>query len=362
MPRPNTGPRLKPPGKRPYYYIAWFEGGRERLRSTGTADGGEAEAAFARFLSERQRERGREPRHTGAVFISEVLDLYGSEHAPTRADPQRIGYAIAALMSFWEGKKVADITKRSCRDYRRLRGVSDGTLRRELGTLTAALNFAAGEKLIRKDQVPLVELPEKPEGKDRWLLRGEAAALLNAARTARGDVRLYLPLFVMLGLYTGARKTAILTLRWPQVDLEKRRINFAKGARKSNKGRAHIPIPDRLMPFLRSAWRRRMSDVGFVIHDAGRPIKDIGGAWDGNEAKDAPIQGSFGRACRRAGLLGVSPHTLRHTCGTWMAQSGVDLWKIAGWLGQSYATTVELYAHHHPDFLDEAKQSADRRR
>jgi integrase len=61
-------------------------------------------------------------------------------------------------------------------------------------------------------------------------------------------------------------------------------------------------------------------------------------------------------------LLGVSPHTLRHTCGTWMAQSGVDLWKIAGWLGQSYATTVELYAHHHPDFLDEAKQSADRRR
>jgi integrase len=349
MPRPNTGPRLKPPGKRPFYYIVWFEGGRERLRSTGTADGRQAEAALTKFLNERQRAAG--PRDPGELPIADVLALYGEEHAPTRKAPARIGYAISALLPYWSGKTVADITKSSCRRYAAKRGVSAGTIRRELGVLTAALNYAAGEKLLKKEQVPLVELPTKPEGKDRWLTRNEAARLLNAARTGRRDVRLYLPLFVILGLYTGARKTAILTLRWPQVDLDGRRINFRQGG-ETNKKKAHIPIPNRVMPFLRSAWKRRTSDVGFVIHDAGKPIKDIG---DG-------AHGSFGGAVDRAKLKDVTPHTLRHTCGTWMAQKGVDLWKIAGWLGQSYATTVELYAHHSPDFMDDAKASHDRGR
>jgi hypothetical protein len=44
MPRPNTGPRLKWIEKRQAWYVVWYEAGRERLRSTGTADGGEAEA------------------------------------------------------------------------------------------------------------------------------------------------------------------------------------------------------------------------------------------------------------------------------------------------------------------------------
>jgi integrase len=262
------------------------------------------------------------------------------------------------LLGFWDGKTVGDISKTTCRNYAKHRQRAAGTVRRELGTLTAALNFAVHEKLL--ERAPHVELPEKPEGKDRWLTRGEAAKLLSAARTGRGDVRLYLPLFVLLGLYTGARKQAILTLRWPQVDLERGRIDFRKGSRRTNKGRAHIPIPARLLTFLRLAWRRRMSDVGFVLHDKGKPIKDIGGGWDGVD-EEGHGQGSFGTACKKAGLVDVTPHTLRHTRGTWFAQDGVGLWDIAGWLGQSYATTVELYAHHHPDHMEEAKRASDRR-
>ncbi len=353
MPRPNPGPRLKWLAKRQAWYIVWYAHGRERLKSTGTADGREAEAKLASFIGERQRRaRSAGPRDPWEVPVAEVLDLYGTERAPSRVDPVRIGYAIAALLPFWSDKSVSDINKSACQRYATARQRAPGTIRRELGTLTAALNFAASEGLIRKEAVPFVELPEKPDGKDRWLTRSEAAKLLNAARTGRSDVRLYLPLFIVLGLYTGARKQAILTLRWPQIDLERGRIDFRKGTRRTNKGRAHIPIPARLLTFLRLAWRRRMSDVGFVIHDKGRPIKDVG------EGK----HGSFGGGVARAGLVDVTPHTLRHTRGTWLAQAGVDLWEIAGWLGQSYATTVELYAHAHPDFMNDAKRATDRRK
>ena len=157
----------------------------------------------------------------------------------------------------------------------------------------------------------------------------------------------YLPLFILLALYTGARKEALLSLRWPQVDLDRRRIDFnPPGRKRTSKGRAVIPIPRKLMVLLRLA-KRRGSDLGYVLHQDGDRILDV--------------KRSFARACRDANLAGVTPHTLRHTCGTWMARNGFDLWEVGGWLGQSHARTTELYVHHHPDYFSAALQAADRK-
>ena len=45
-----------------------------------------------------------------------------------------------------------------------------------------------------------------------------------------------------------------------------------------------------------------------------------------------------------------------------MAQRGVPLREIAGYLGHSEQRTTELYAHHHPDFLmkNAARKSFER--
>lgn len=359
MPRPNTGPRLEHIDGRAALYIVWYEAGRKQRRSTGTADRRTAEAALAAFLRERElAERPAGPADPASYPIAAALDLYGTLHAPNTADPVRIAYAITPLVEFWGDQTVEAITKQTCRAYAGWRAKAPATIRRELTTLRAALNFAREEG--RLTRVPHVELPEKPDGKDRWLSHSEAAKLLNAARTGRGDVRLYLPLYIVLGLYTGARPGAILALRWPQVDLDAGRVNFeAIGTRRTNKRKVKgQPIPRRLLTFLRLA-RKRGTELGYVVHDKGTRIKDIGGGWDGNP--DKPGHGSFGNACKRAGLVGVSPHTLRHTCGTWMAQRGVPLHLIGGWLGHTSAKTTELYAHHHPDFMDDALKAADRR-
>lgn len=354
MPRKNRGAYLHYVPKRGVLYIQWYELGTKRQRSTGTADYREAEKQLAAFITERGRvDTPSGPRGPGEFPIVDALMLYGEEHAPTTADPARIAYAIDALLPFWGDSMVSSITQETCRAYTRERSRSDGTVRKELGALRAALNFA--HRYGRLTSVPHVFLPAKPEGKQRWLSRGsggEAVRLLHAAIRTRADTRLYLPLFIVIALYTGARKEAILSLRWPQVDLARGRIDFnPPGRKRTSKGRPALPIPDRLMTFLRIA-RRRGTDLGYVVHRDGERIKDIGDAKSG----------SFGRACIKAGLTGVTPHTLRHTCGTWMAQDGVDLWQIAGWLGQSHARTTELYAHHSPEFLAGARRAADRRR
>ncbi|WP_441252792.1 site-specific integrase [Tardiphaga sp. 71_E8_N1_1] len=244
------------------------------------------------------------------------------------------------MVPFWQGKSVVNVTRESCRAYVTFRARSPGTARRELGVLRAAINHA--HRSGRLARVVAVDLPDSPEARDRWLTRKEAAALLRSAlREPR--VRLHLPLFILLGLYTGQRKEAILSLRWPQVDLIAGRVDFnSPDSRRSNKRRAHQPIPRRLLAHLRRA-RLRGTDLGFVVHENGKRLGDI--------------KRGFASACNRAKLGEVTPHVLRHTCATWLMQRGVPLWETAGYLKMTQETLQRVYGHHHPDFLKGAAEA-----
>jgi integrase len=269
-----------------------------------------------------------------------VLDDYAREHGPETAAPWRIASAVKSLVEFWQGRYVADVTRETCRRYEKSRNRSAGTVRRELGVLRAAINHAHREGRVTRTVA--VRLPEKPQARDRWLTEAEALTLYRASMS-EPRVRLHLPLFILLGLYTGQRKEAILSLRWVQVDLNAGLINFnAPGARRSNKRRAHLPIPSTLLRRLQRA-RQRGVELGFVVHENGQRLKDI--------------KRGFSSACSRAGLTGVTPHTLRHTCATWLMQRGVSLWDAAGFLGMSRETLERVYGHHHPDFLQNAARA-----
>ena len=156
-------------------------------------------------------------------MIADVLTDYAREKGAHTAAPERIGFAIDRLVEWWGDASVDAVRPETCRRYRRERGASDGTIRRELGCLRAAINHAFKEGSLTS--APSVELPPSPPGKDRWLTRSEAGRLLWAAKS-EPSVRLYLPLFILLGLHTGARKGAVLSLRWTQVDLVQGRIDF----------------------------------------------------------------------------------------------------------------------------------------
>jgi integrase len=80
--------------------------------------------------------------------------------------------------------------------------------------------------------------------------------------------------------------------------------------------------------------------------------------WAGERVKS--VKKGFAEACRRAGLAGVTPHTLRHTAATWMAEAGVPMRQISLCLGHtSTAVTERVYAKHTPDYLRDAVAALD---
>jgi len=87
-----------------------------------------------------------------------------------------------------------------------------------------------------------VWLPDRPEPRDVWLTRSEFARLLWAALKAP-KARGHLPLFLLLAIYTGRRKEAILSLRWANVDLVNGTIDFRRsGQSETNKKRGTVSV------------------------------------------------------------------------------------------------------------------------
>lgn len=149
----------------------------------------------------------------------------------------------------------------------------------------------------------------------------------------------HLCLFIHLGLYTGWRKEAILSLRWSKVDLGRSKIDFCRdGTPETKKKRGLCAIPPRLRPYL-----VRASGVG---HNIGHVI-----LWEGKAIED--IKTTFNNAVVRAYLAKVSPHTLKHTAATWLMQSGKDPFKISDFVITSVPTLLKHYVHHNPDHQNE---------
>lgn len=230
------------------------------------------------------------------------------------------------------------ITREVCRTYRDMRyrqGRMPATVRKELETVRAGMNFS------KEGKAAIFELPPQPKAKERFLSKEEARALVKAARSFP-----HIRAFIVLSLTTAARQSALLELTWDRVDFKRGRISLALGddLDETRKRRANVPMNRRARLYLEALYRARTSE--FVIEWGGRQVLSI--------------KKGFRAAVDRAGLEDVTPHILRHTAASWMAMARVDMLDISKYLGHSdMSVTIRRYAKVHPDFLKEASEALD---
>lgn len=324
MPAPDRPRLVRVPGR-----DTWHIYHRRRRLSTGCTDRTAAEAVLARYLADLDRPQ------SATLSVAEILARYLADRREAgKPGAERLGFAHKPLARHFGARPPEAIDEAACRLYARRRlaeGVRESTVRTEMQALRAALRWAAAEKLI--PEAPRVTMPGRPRPRDRWLTREEAARLVAAC--ASHHVRL----FVVLALNTAARAGAILALTWDRVDLERRVIDFrVPGQTETRKRRVAVPINDTLHAALGEA--KALAATEWVVE------------WGGGRVRS--VKHGFRDAAKRAGLAGVTPHTLRHTAATWMAQEGVPMWDIAGMLGNSVEMVTDTYAKWSPEHLRRA--------
>lgn len=264
---------------------------------------------------------------------------YRDEHATKRiaANMDYSGRAILPELGHLAPDEVTTVKVRAYMAKRAKAGRKPGTIWTELNHLQIALNWATSNRLI-SDRI-FVERPSKPPPRDRRLTRAEARRLLDAAEFP------HVALAIALMLGTAARVGAILDLTWDRVDFERGLITYADRTDLSRrKGRATVPMTEDLHRRLTEARGGAISE--FVVEWAARQV--------------GSIKRGFARAVELAGLEGVTPHVLRHTAASWMAEGGVPMTEIAAVLGHTDSRTTErIYARFSPGYLRKAVSHLD---
>lgn len=313
------------------WYVTWSEGGRSRRTSTRTSDESEARRFLTRFkaalatppeeftfadlasayIKDRELAGKYMPAIRGALHAPL---LHFADHAPSQIGQEQIREYIAKRP--WYG-----------RDRSAPRPVAKSTIDKEIRFIRQVQRFGAREGW--GNDTPAIKSTGQNPPRERYLLRSEYDAIREHAAP-------HLRLFLTLALNTTQRKSALLSMRWSQVDFDHNMI-WADGGNQV-KRRSSVQMSATLRTALEEASRRARSP--FVIEYRGRPVKDVKRAWQ--------------RACQRAGVNDVRIHDLRRTAASWMLQKGATFAQVAAVLGDTEEMVRKHYGKFSPTFMREA--------
>jgi type 1 fimbriae regulatory protein FimB len=156
----------------------------------------------------------------------------------------------------------------------------------------------------------------RERGKD-FLSESEIDRLLSGTKRGRHDVRDYLLILMMYR--HGLRVTEAIRLRRDDVNLDEARLWVRR--LKNSRSVEHPIAGDELR-----AIRRYLA-----IRDDGLPWLFI--SERGQPLTRRAVFYLISTAGKNVGLKGVHPHTLRHSCGYYLADKGTDLRTMQDYLG-----------------------------
>ena len=162
--------------------------------------------------------------------------------------------------------------------------------------------------------------------RSRFLDRSELSRLFAALKqkATSPDLRDY----VNLALWTGARKSDVLAMRWNDVKLKDNRWDVPD----SKSGFYVLPLTPEAIAILKSRQRKSSTDNPWVFPSFGKEghVVDLKGAW--------------ARLLKRAKITDLRQHDLRRTLGSWQATQGSSLIVIGKSLGHKSLDATEVYS------------------
>jgi integrase len=315
------------------WWIEFYDQNKKRVfESSGSTNRSKAERLLENRHTDIERGLYRGPCR---ITLGEFSEKYLTHAKANKSSWDRDSGMLKHFQGFFGNRNLGEISVMDLEEYKSYRStlVEKSTVNREVALLKHMFNLAIAwdlypktnpvrkVKFFREDNVTLRTL--SPEEEDR-LVRNASAYVQDVARFA---------------LNTGMRIGEIFGLRWDQVDLREGIISVY--ASKTGKTRK-VPTNDVTERILQYWLLGRRNDHVFFNLDTGKPLRDL--------------KAGFQLACKKAGISGVTWHTLRHTFASRLVNRGVDIVTVKELLGHSTVTVTMRYAHTNLASKQEAVQ------
>ena len=320
-----------------YYYLCYTdESGKTRYISTRKKKKSDA-LKFLREFKEKEHSKKQKIRN---ITVSEFKKEY-FEYSKTIHTANSHQSARAALNEF--EKIVGDISlsnvgvKEVESFIANKRKKSVHTARRCFVTVSAAMNKACDWNYLNSNPFANVVKPKLPELQPLFFSKEEFKKLLEIIDN--DEFRELCIVAVLTGMSFGE----LANLQWEHVDLINRIIYVQNTEEFTTKSKRNRKIPMNQVLHRLMAMRKESAVNRYVFHNGMSKLdKDY-------------VSKKFKQYVINAGLNNkLHFHSLRHTCASWLVQSGVSLYEVQRILGHSSISVTEKYAHLQESQLSEA--------
>ena len=250
------------------------------------------------------------------------------------------------LNPYFGNMRVDRITEFTVKKFRKLlrdQGRAEAGVNRILATYRHMGNTLFKRKLIR-EPLPMIKLESPNNRRDRVLSPEEEKSLLVEALK---DSNAYIWLFIKMGLSTSMRHKEILSARFDRLDTHRRRLKvMVKGGK----------------------WRKQPLSLGLtdiLQHERDMAEDPDGWIFPNPRSKSGhydSMKKSFRRCVLRAGMnpAEVTPHTMRHTAITNLADTGVHARTLQEFSSHQTLRMTMRYTHARQEMVDEAIKMMER--
>ncbi|WP_279117635.1 site-specific integrase [Acidithiobacillus thiooxidans] len=301
----------------------------------------DAEAWARGIESEMDRGVWRDRSEAENTTLKECLDRYLAEVTPKKKSKGEGWYVQAWMTRPIASRFMASIRgKDLASEIRAMEGEGKGAnhIRLHLAVISHLFNVARREWGMESLENPtdLVSNPKLPQGRNRRLVNDEEERLLAACADARNPWLRPVVIFAIetamrageivetwkLNKKTGKREMVSIGLQWSEVDLKKRTAHLPKT---KNGDARTVPLSSRAAATLEALPRNLDGRVFGVTYDG--------------------IHQSYVRACRRAGIKGMTFHDLRHEGISRLAEQGLTILELQAISGHKTIQMLLKYTH-----------------
>lgn len=300
----------------------------------------EAAAVMGEIASGRTP-RGELRKEKNDPTIGSLFERYMNDYASVRCvRAKEMRQDFRRYLQDWADRRFGEFTRNDVqlRVNKVRQDHGPGAANHMIILMRAAINWNLRNETIRGENPWAMIRQYKIQQRERFLKPDELARIMAVLKnTDDHTIRDY----VLMSLYTGARRANVLSMRWDQIDFqfETWRIPLTK-----NQESHLVPLTSAALQLLRNRKAESSSDWVFPGKDPKKHVVE-------------PKKGWY-RILEEAQIEDLRLHDLRRTLASYMAMQNQSLQIIAKVLGHKSIAATQIYSRLTSDSVRHAMEQA----